>query len=151
MMMKNLLCVLLIVGIAACTAGCTTSSETTTPTAAPTPMETSPTPTLRPAASSDLPDVDYAAVPVLMENESGWLTTNASYVARIALRDEAARAMYLGGGEIEGVVFSCHPTPSGSSDGGCAPALRISNKTAIVDFLVDETAGRVTTTVTEIR
>lgn len=150
MMMKNLLCVLLIVGIAACTAGCTISSETTTPTVTPTPTETSPSPTLRPAASSDLPDVDYAAVPVLT-NESGWLTTNASYVARIALRDEAARAMYLGGGEIEGVVFSCHPTPFGSSDNGCAPALRISNKTAIVDFLVDETAGRVTTTVTEIR
>ncbi|WP_298666739.1 hypothetical protein, partial [uncultured Methanofollis sp.] len=79
------------------------------------------------------------------------MTTNASYIARIALRDEAARAMYLGGGTVEGVLLSCHPTPFPSTRDGCAPALRIANETAVVDFLVDEEKGRVVSTVTEVR
>lgn len=77
------------------------------------------------------------------------MTTNASYIAKIALRNEAARTMYLGGGEVEGVLLSCHPTPFPSSGDGCAPVLRIANETATVDFLVDETEGRVVSTVTE--
>ncbi|TAJ44806.1 hypothetical protein [Methanofollis fontis] len=139
MTMKDLLHILLIIGIAAFSAGCTIPSETQIP------------PTLRPTASSDLPDFDYAGVPIIFSGgDTDWLTTNASYVARIALRDEAARAMYLSGGEVEGVLLSCHPTPSHSSGNGCAPALRIANETAVVDFLVNETAGRVISTVTEI-
>ncbi|WP_342678377.1 hypothetical protein [Methanofollis sp. UBA420] len=108
-------------------------------------------PTLRPATSADLPDFDYAHVPVISPGGTDWMTTNASYVARTALRDEAARAMYLDGGTVKGVLLSCHPTPFPSSGDGCAPALRIANETAVVDFLVDEEEGRVVSTVTGIR
>jgi len=151
MTMKDLLYILLIIGIAAFSAGCTTNLETATPTVTPTPTETQAPTTPRPTASIDLPDFDYADVPVIFSGgDTDWLTTNASYVARIALSDGAARAMYLGGGEVEGVLLSCHPTPSQSSDNGCAPALRIANETAVVDLLVNETEGRVISTVTEI-
>lgn len=100
-------------------------------------------------ASTDLPNFDYAEVPVISPGETDWMTTNASYIARIALRDKAARVMYLEGGTVEGVLLSCHPTPFPSSGDGCAPALRIANETATVDFLVNETEGRVISTVTE--
>jgi hypothetical protein len=141
---------LLAIGILIFAAGCTTPpADTAPPPTIPLPAETVLTP--RPAASADLPDVDYAAVSLLSPGETDGMTTNASYVARIALRDEAARAMYLGGGTVEGVLLSCHPTPFPSGGDGCAPALRIANETAIVDFLVDETEGRVVSTVTEVR
>jgi hypothetical protein len=113
------------------------------------PVTTAADTTSRTTASEDLPSFDYADVPVISPGDTDWLTTNASYVARIALRDEAARAMYLGGGTVEGVLLSCHPTPFPSSGDGCAPALRITNETVIVDFLVNETEGRVISTVTE--
>jgi len=146
----NLWPLLLLVSALIFAAGCTTTpADTSPPATTPLPAETVLAP--RPAASDDLPDVDYAAVPVISPGASDWMTTNASYVARIALRDEAARAMYLGGGTVEGVLLSCHPTPFPSIGDGCAPALRIANTTAVVDFLVDEIEGRVVTTVTEVR
>jgi len=131
--------------------GCMTPADVSSSTPTPTSTETSiqPTPTLRPATSDDLPNFDYADVPAISSGDTNWMTTNASYVARIALRDEAARAMYLGGGTVEGVLLSCHPTPFPSSGSGCAPALRIVNKTMTVDFQVNETEGRVISTVTE--
>ncbi|MDD4254533.1 MAG: hypothetical protein PHP59_04065 [Methanofollis sp.] len=139
---------LLAIGILIFAAGCTTTpTDTSPPATIPLPAETVLTP--RPAASSDLPNFDYAAVPLLSPGDTDWMTTNASYVTRTALRDETARAMYLGGGTIGGVLLSCHPTPFPSSGDGCALALRIANETVVVDFLVDEEKGRVVSTVTE--
>lgn len=140
--MKDPWYLFLVISIVVFAAGCVTPADTTPPVT--TPVAT------RPTASADLPDFDYAGVRVLSSGDTDWLTTNASYVARIALRDEAARTMYLDGGMVEGVLLSCHPTPFPSSGDGCAPALRITNETTIVDFLVDETEGRVISTVTEV-
>ncbi|WP_067050810.1 hypothetical protein [Methanofollis ethanolicus] len=148
--MKDLWYLILIFSILTFAAGCTIAPvDVPPPPTTPLPEETPVT--TRPVASSDLPDFDYANVPVISPDETDWMTTNASYIARLALRDEAARAMYLGGGTVEGVLLSCHPTPFPSTGDGCAPALRIANETVVVDFLVDETEGRVITTVTEIR
>ncbi|QYZ78689.1 hypothetical protein E2N92_04230 [Methanofollis formosanus] len=156
--MREIWCALLIVGVMASVAGCTTPVDNTTLETTPVPqtempaLKETPAPlTLRPAVSADLPDFDYANVLVISPGGTDWMETNASHVARVALRDRAAREMYLGGGEVEGVFLSCHSTPFPSSGRGCAPALRITNKTASVDFLVDEGEGRVVTTVTEIR
>lgn len=145
---------LLLIGVLALVAGCTTPVENTTAetTTAP-PMEmpvTTPVTTL-PALTTDLPDFEYAKVPVISSGDTDWMTTNASYVARIALRDEAARAMYLEGGKVEGVLLSCHPTPFPSSGDECAPALRITNQTVTVDFLVDEEGERVIAVVVEVK
>lgn len=149
--MRELWYYLVIIGMMVCVSGCTSPVDNATLATTPAPTETLVSLTPRPAVSTDLPDFDYANVPVISPEEPDWMATNASYIARVALRDEAAREMYLGGGEVEGVLLSCHPTPLPSAGDGCAPALRIVNETAIVDFLVDEREGRVTTTVTGTR
>jgi hypothetical protein len=99
-------------------------------------------------------DVNYSAIEVLPpydESESEWLKTDASNIARIALKDNRARQLIQEGGTIMGVTYSCHPTPENYDGPGCAPALRIQSGNKIVDFLVDEEKGVVVETVTEIR
>ncbi|MBP2145504.1 hypothetical protein J2129_000958 [Methanofollis sp. W23] len=148
--MKNPWYFLLFIGVLALVAGCTTPVENTVPeTTTATPIETPVT--TRPALATDLPEFEYAEVPVISSGDTDWMTTNASYVARTALRDEAARVMYQEGGTVEGVLLSCHPTPLPSAGDGCAPALRITNQTATVDFLVDEEGGRVIAVVVEMK
>src|SRR5665648_313251 len=70
-------------------------------------------------------------------------------VRRIAMNDSRVQQLLTQGGEIVGVVSSCHPTPapppddSGSGGSGCAPALRIRYDGVTVDFLVDTNKGTV--------
>jgi len=77
-------------------------------------------------------------------------------VRRIAMNDSRVQQLLTQGGEIVGVVSSCHPTPapppddSGSGGSGCAPALRIRYDGVTVDFLVDTNKGTVVETVVEV-
>ncbi len=98
-------------------------------------------------------DINYSAIEVLPpydESESEWLKTDASNIAKIALKDNRARQLIQEGGAIMGVTYSCHPTPENYDGPGCAPALRIQSGNKIVDFLVDEEKEVVVETVTEI-
>ena len=99
-------------------------------------------------------DINYSAIEVLPpydESESEWLKTDASNIAKIALKDNRARQLIQEGGTIMGVTYSCHPTSESYDGPGCAPALRIQSGNRIVDFLVDEEKEVVVETVTEIR
>lgn len=91
-------------------------------------------------------DIDFSTIRILSpynESASEWLKTNASFVAQIAVSDNRVQKLLQEGGIIEGVVYTCHPTPENYSGPGCAPALRIQSNGKIIDFLVDEEEGKV--------
>lgn len=98
-------------------------------------------------------NINYSDIEILQpynESNSEWLETNASNIARIAVKDVRFRQLILEGGTIMGVTYSCHPTPEEYEGPVCAPALRIKSENKIVDFLVDEEKEIVVETVTEI-
>jgi hypothetical protein len=100
-------------------------------------------------------EINYSEIellPAYNESKPKWLKTNASNIARIALKDSRVQQLIQEGGTIIGVTYSCHPTYEGYEGLGCAPALKIKSKSEnkIVDFLVDEEKEIVAETVTEI-